>query len=113
MAEEILLVYTTYPDAETARSIVQALVEERLIACGNLFPVVESIYRWQGGVQSAGEVFGVLKTTRSCLTALATRYRALHPYQVPELVTVSVEDGLPTYLTWVEDNCSPPPDARE
>jgi periplasmic divalent cation tolerance protein len=105
MAEEILLVYTTYPDAETARGLIRTLVEEQLIACGNLFPVIESIYRWQGGVQVAGEVFGLLKTTRSCLTALAARYHALHPYQVPEFVTVSVEDGLPTYLSWVEDNC--------
>jgi periplasmic divalent cation tolerance protein len=110
MAEEILLVYTTYPDTDTARGIIRTLVDEQLIACGNLFPVVESIYRWQGGVQVAGEVFGILKTTRSCLGALAARYRALHPYEVPELVTVSVEDGLPNYLSWIEQNCPPPPD---
>ena len=89
MAEEILIVYATFPNADTARTIVATLVEEGLVACGNLIPNVESIYRWQGTVQAATEVFGIMKTTRSCLIALAERYRALHPYQVAEFLTVS------------------------
>jgi len=107
MAEEILIVYATFPNTDTARSIVSTLVEEGLIACGNLIPNVESIYRWQGTVQAATEVFGIMKTTRSCLIALAERYRAMHPYQVAEFLTVSVEDGLPDYVRWIEETCAP------
>jgi periplasmic divalent cation tolerance protein len=107
MAEEILIVYATFPNVETGRTIVATLVEEGLIACGNLIPNVESIYRWQGTVQVATEVFGIMKTTRSCLIALAERYRGMHPYQVAEFLTVSVEDGLPDYVRWIEDMCAP------
>ena len=109
MAEEILIVYATFPNADTARTIVATLVEEGLIACGNLIPNVESIYRWQGTVQAATEVFAIMKTTRSCLIALAERYRAMHPYQVAEFLTVSVEDGLPDYVRWIEDTCANSP----
>jgi periplasmic divalent cation tolerance protein len=109
MAEEILIVYATFPNADTARTIVATLVEEGLIACGNLIPNVESIYRWQGTVQAATEVFAIMKTTRSCLIPLAERYRAMHPYQVAEFLTVSVEDGLPDYVRWIEDTCANSP----
>jgi periplasmic divalent cation tolerance protein len=101
MAEEAVVVFTTFPDQDTARRIVRTLVEERLIACGNLVPGVESIYRWKGKVESSGEVFAVLKTEQGRYGALETRLKELHPYEVPECIMLRVRDGLPAYLKWV------------
>lgn len=104
MAEEAVVVFTTFPDQETARRIVRTLVEERLIACGNLVPGVESIYRWKGEVETANEVFAVLKTERPRYDAVERRLRELHPYEVPECVMVRITDGFPDYLRWVTES---------
>ena len=103
MAEEAVVVFTTFPDQNTARRVVRTLVEERLIACGNLVPGVESIYRWKGEVESTGEVFAVLKTEQDRYTALEGRLKELHPYEVPECIMLRVRDGLPGYLQWVTE----------
>ena len=107
MAEQVLIVLTTWPDAETARSAVRTFVEEKLAACANLIPSVESIYRWEGKIEASTEVMAVLKTTRDRVDALERRLLTLHPYEVPEFLTVRVADGLPAYLRWVETNCIP------
>ena len=89
---------------ETAVSIVTTLVEERVIACGNILPGVTSIYRWQGAVQTEPEVMVVLKTTDDKVSALLERVRALHPYDVPELLVLTVESGHEPYLKWVAES---------
>lgn len=105
MTEEVLTVFTTWPDLETARAAARALVEERLAACGNIVPGVESVYRWEGKVETGGEVLVVFKTVIGSYQMFETRLRALHPYQVPEVLAVRVTDGLSAYLRWVEQNC--------
>jgi periplasmic divalent cation tolerance protein len=104
MAEEAVVVFTTFPDQETARRIVRTLVDERLIACGNLVPGVESIYRWKGDVETANEVFAVLKTEQARYVGLEGRLKELHPYEVPECIMLRVRDGLPDYLRWLTEN---------
>jgi len=104
MAEEILIVVTTWPDALQARAAVRTLVEERLAACGNLVPGVESIYRWEGKVETSAEVIVIFKTTIGRYPQFEARVKALHSYEVPEIVCVRVTDGLPAYLRWVEVN---------
>lgn len=104
MAEEAVVVFTTFPDQDTARRVVRTLVEERLIACGNLVPGVESIYRWKGEVETANEVFAVLKTEVSRYVTMEKRLRELHPYEVPECVMVRIADGFPDYLRWVTES---------
>src|SRR5436190_24275552 len=101
MPEEVLVVLVTFPDAETARRIVTTLVEERVAACGNLVPGIESIYRWQGAVETANEVLVVLKTEGSRYEALETRLKELHPYEVPECLALSVTKGSQPYLRWL------------
>ncbi len=103
---ELLLVLTTFAQPEEAQTIVRQLVEERLIACGNLLPEVTSIYRWQGEIETAGEVIALLKTTRSHYPALEARLRSLHPYEVPEIVAIPAERGLRAYLDWVNRETS-------
>jgi periplasmic divalent cation tolerance protein len=66
-----------------------------------LIPKVESIYRWQGAVETSTEVVAVLKTERSRYEALEKRLRELHPYEVPECISVRIDKGLPTYLHWL------------
>jgi len=79
-------------------------VEERLVACGNVVPGVESIYRWEGKVETAAEVLVIFKTTIGRYPEMEARVKALHPYEVPEIVSLRVADGLPAYLRWVEAN---------
>jgi periplasmic divalent cation tolerance protein len=105
MAEEVLTVFTTWPDLETARKAARVLVEERLAACGNIVPGVESVYRWEGKVETGAEVLVVFKTVIGSYQMFETRLRELHPYQVPEVLALRVTDGLPSYLRWVEQNC--------
>jgi len=104
MPEEALVVLVTFPDAEAARRIVTTLVEERLAACGNLVPGVESIYRWQGTVETASEILVILKTEINRYAALETRLKELHPYEVPECLALSVAAGSLPYLHWLKES---------
>ena len=105
MAEEVLTVFTTWPDLATARTAARTLVEEKLAACGNIVPGVESVYRWEGKVETGAEVLVIFKTVIGSYQMFETRLRALHPYAVPEVLALRVTDGLPSYLRWVEQNC--------
>ncbi len=107
MSEEVLILFTAWPDLEKARSAASVLVEEKLAACANLIPAIESIYRWEGKVETAGEVLLMLKTTRAKYPEVEARIRALHPYEVPEIVSLRVSEGLPAYLRWVVESCGP------
>ena len=106
MADQVLLVFSTFPDDETARSIVRALVESRLAACGNIIPQVESIYRWQGAVESNREALAVFKLSSERYPEFENKLRELHPYEVPEIVSLEIQGGLPAYLRWVAESCA-------
>jgi periplasmic divalent cation tolerance protein len=105
MAAKILLALSTFPDAETARRISNQIVTEKFAACANILPAVESIYRWKEKVETAGEVIVFFKTTPDRQKAFQEKLRSLHPYDVPEIIFMSVTNGLPEYLGWVIDNC--------
>ena len=96
----MLLVLCTFPDLEKARQIGTALVERQLVACVNLLPGVESIYRWNGQVEQAAEVLGVFKTASDLYPALAQALAALHPYEVPEIVALEPSAVADSYLAW-------------
>jgi periplasmic divalent cation tolerance protein len=104
MFAETAIVFTTWPGLDEARAAVRTLVEEKLAACGNIVPGVESIYRWQGQVETAAEVFVIFKTAAASYPALEARIRELHTYEVPEIIRLPVMGGLPNYLQWVVDN---------
>jgi periplasmic divalent cation tolerance protein len=106
-ASDVRVALSTAPDADTAARIARALVDERLAACVNLVPGVRSIYRWQGALEDAAEVLLVIKTRAERLDALSTRLRALHPYELPELVALPAVGGLDAYLAWVVGAASP------
>lgn len=99
--QAVRLCLCTCPDRAGAEAIAQALVEERLAACVNLLPGVTSIYRWDGRIERAEEIQLLIKTSAARLPALAERLRALHPYDVPELIALEAVGGLSEYLNWV------------
>ena len=103
----IVLVLSTAPDAATAQSLAATLVEERLAACVNIIPGVQSVYRWQGAVEHAAELILLIKTTQSSYAALETRLRQVHPYELPEILVLPDPAGLPAYLAWIAANCGP------
>ena len=98
-----LLVFTNMPAHDSATALAAALVEARLVACVNVLAACTSVYRWQGAVETAGEVPVLMKTTVARYAALEAAIRARHPYELPEIVAVPVEHGLPAYLDWVAD----------
>lgn len=98
---ENLLVITNCPDEDTANAIALALVEARLAACVNILPRCQSIYRWQGAVDTASEVPLLIKTTTGNYPALEAAIRERHPYEVPEIIALPIAQGLPAYLNWL------------
>ncbi|APR04058.1 divalent-cation tolerance protein CutA [Thauera chlorobenzoica] len=109
-----LIVLTTLPDPASAQALAAALVEGGLAACVNVLAPCTSVYRWQGRLETAAEVPLLIKTTRAAYAALEAEIRTRHPYELPEIVAVPVERGLPAYLDWVRTNAAPPlpPPAR-
>jgi periplasmic divalent cation tolerance protein len=106
--KEILVLLSTCPDAATAERIARDLVADSLAACVNVVPGVRSIYRWNGAVQADEEALMILKTTVERLPAVRERLLALHPYDLPEIVALSVADGHHPYLQWVADSTRTP-----
>jgi periplasmic divalent cation tolerance protein len=95
-----IVVLITVPNGDVAREIAIALVEERLAACVSEFPV-RSTYRWQGEVLQESEIQLVVKTTIDRFEALETRVKALHPYEVPEVIALRCDRGSEAYLNWI------------
>ena len=95
------LVLTTCGSAEEARRIAQELIERRLAACVNIVPQIESVYRWQGEVESATEWLLIIKTTAEAFDKLRDAIEKLHAYEVPECIELAIEDGSGTYLDWI------------
>ena len=104
---EVRVVLMTVPDSDTGKALARALVEDRLAACGNVLPSVESIYRWEGAVQTDSEALVILKTTADRVGPMMERARALHPYEVPELLAIPVTEGSEPYLAWVLNEMGP------
>ena len=100
----LYLVFVTCPDPSVAQTIVSALVEERLVACGNILTGLTSIYRWQGKVEKATECLVILKTTKALLAELERRVAELHPYEVPEVVAVEAHRVNQEYARWVGES---------
>lgn len=94
-------VYVTCPDEATARRIARELLERRLVACANLFPI-RSLYRWEGAIEEASEVAMFLKTTRGRVDEVAKAVAALHPYEVPCAVAFQLGGGHGPYYEWVD-----------
>ena len=96
-----LLVLTNLPDRAVAERLAEMLVEKRVAACVNILAPCRSVYRWKGAIQRDEEHPMLIKTTAESYSALEAAIRAGHPYELPEIIAVTVERGLPAYLDWV------------
>ena len=96
-----LLVLTNLPDRAVAERLAETLIEKRVAACVNILAPCRSVYRWKGAVQHDEEHPMLIKTTTEAYSALEAAIRAGHPYELPEIIAVPVERGLPAYLDWV------------
>ncbi|MGD8515047.1 MAG: divalent-cation tolerance protein CutA [Granulosicoccaceae bacterium] len=103
---EHLLVLCTCPDRDTAMQLAKTLIDEALAACVSILPGLTSLYHWQGECESDTEELLMIKTRKAAYPALEARLQALHPYELPEIIAVSIEAGLPGYLAWVDESCN-------
>jgi len=102
-----LLVLTNLPERAAAEALAAQLVERRLAACVNILAACRSVYRWHGEVQHEEEYPMLIKTTLERYPALEQAIRAGHPYELPEIVAVRLERGLPEYLRWIAEETAP------
>lgn len=105
---DILMVFVTVGNGDEAFAISRTLVEEKLVACVNIVPQIRSVYWWKEEVCDDQEVLLVMKTPAPMFDSLQSRIRELHSYDVPEIVALSVERGLPDYLNWVVESTTQP-----
>lgn len=103
-----LLVITNLPDRASAETLAAALIEGRLAACVNILAACRSVYRWRDAVQRDEEHPLLIKTTAERYPALEAAIRGAHPYELPEIIAVPIERGLPAYLDWVAAETAPP-----
>ena len=101
---EARIVLTTASSPEEARGIARALVERRLAACVNIVPGIESVYRWQGKVETAAECLLVIKTQVGLFDRLRDAIGELHSYDLPECIAIAIEEGSPQYLQWLGES---------
>jgi periplasmic divalent cation tolerance protein len=99
-----VIVLSTCGSEQEAGKIAQHLVENRLAACVNVIPQVKSIYRWQDKVESAQEWLLLVKTTAEKFRLIRDAIPRLHSYQLPECISIAIDDGSAPYLQWIEDN---------
>ena len=103
-----LLVLTNLPDRAAAERLADALIEKRLAACVNILAPCRSVYRWKDAVQHDDEYPMLIKATAEGYPALEAAIRAGHPYELPEIIAVPIERGLPAYLDWIATQTYPP-----
>ncbi|MGQ0547358.1 MAG: divalent-cation tolerance protein CutA [Betaproteobacteria bacterium] len=96
-----LLVFTNLPDRASAERLADLVIGERLAACVNILAPCRSVYRWKGAVQHDEEHPLLIKTSAERYPALEQALRRGHPYELPEIIAVPIEQGLPAYLAWV------------
>lgn len=98
------VILITAPNTETAERIARELVEQRLAACCNVVTGLRSIYRWKGEICTDPEVLLIVKSRVDCFEKITVSVKALHPYEVPEIISLAITNGQPDYLKWLADS---------
>ena len=108
MTSDAVVILTTLASVEEGATLVRALLDRRLVACGTILPGGRSLYRWEGQIADEPEVVVLLKSTQERVAAIGQAFSELHPYKVPELLALPVSAGLERYLTWIGRETAPP-----
>lgn len=104
---DLVMIWSTWPDAESAETGARALVDRRLAACVVVSPGATSIYRWQGVVERSSEAVMWVKTRASLAAAISEVLVELHPYEVPAVLVIPVASAHPPYAAWVGAETAP------
>ena len=99
--DHAIVVLTNMPDTVSAQTLARQLVEQNLAACVNILDGIESIYRWQGVIETASECCLLIKSTQARYTELEVAIKSAHPYQLPEIIALPIVAGWPAYLEWI------------
>lgn len=99
---EAVLIISNFPDEKSAMQLAEALIHRRLAACVNVLSPCVSVYRWQGEIESTGEIPVLIKTRRQHYDRVEQLIKMMHPYELPEVIMVPITGGLPAYLQWVD-----------
>lgn len=94
---------TTCPNPEVAESLARLLLEKHLVSCVNILPNVRSFYEWKGEIVNESEVLLFIKTHSEHYAAIEQTLLQQHPYDVPELIVLQIQTGLPSYLAWIDE----------
>ena len=97
------LIFCTCPDQSTAENLAHHLIDESLAACVNIIPGIRSIYRWEGKRTSGEEHLLLIKTAADNYAELESAIESVHPYELAEIIAVSIDQGLPAYLNWIDN----------
>ena len=97
----VAAIYTTIDNIQDARKIAQTLVEEQLVACANIIPEIESIYRWEGKIENENEVVIIAKTTDPNVKKTIQRIKDLHSYDLPDIIVLPIIGGHKDYLDYI------------
>ncbi|MEW6348377.1 MAG: divalent-cation tolerance protein CutA [Thermodesulfobacteriota bacterium] len=105
---QCLVCFVTIDNPDTALEMARSLVQQGLVACVNIVPQVKSVYRWKGELCEEAEHLMIMKTRQSLFSRLSLAVKSMHPYEVPEVVAIDIAQGLPDYLSWIEDSTCVP-----
>nr|XP_011464640.1 PREDICTED: protein CutA, chloroplastic isoform X2 [Fragaria vesca subsp. vesca] len=99
-----IVVYVTVPNKEVGKKLAESLVREKLAACVNIVPGIQSVYQWEGEVQTDSEELLIIKTRQSLFEALTEHVKSNHPYDVPEVIALPINAGSLNYLEWIKNS---------
>ncbi|QCE15964.1 protein CutA, chloroplastic isoform X1 [Vigna unguiculata] len=99
-----IVVYVTVPNKEAGKKLAESIVTEKLAACVNRVPGIESVYQWEGKIQTDSEELLIIKTRQSLLEALTEHVKAHHEYDVPEVISLPITGGNLKYLEWIKES---------
>jgi periplasmic divalent cation tolerance protein len=100
------LIFCSCPDEETARKLATLVVEKQHAACANIVPGLTSVYRWQGKIEASSECLLLIKSRSDYYLAVEQMIRKQHPYELPEIIAVTISNGLDGYLRWIDKELS-------
>jgi len=104
MSDIFHIVLSCCPDNKSATRIAHLLVEKQLCACVNIVPGVQSVYQWKGKIESSQEHLLIIKSIKTAYSQIEQHIVKNHPYELPEIIAVSIDTGLPDYLSWIDLN---------
>jgi len=99
-----VVILVTAANSQEAKTISESLVEQKLIACANIIPSVQSIFRWQGKLESSDEALLIMKSKASHFNNIVAAVKAMHSYDVPEIISLPIAEGNPDYLKWINES---------